>query len=191
MSKILKEFNNKYPDIFINIINKKSSEMIDMLIDREIDLVIDTDMKIDDNHFLEKVKIIDLDSCFVSNYDFFKKIGEDLITIDDLIKYPIILPSKTTFNRKYLNVLLEKNNSIIKPLIEVNSSSISKSLIIEGLGIGWMIKEFIEQDLKEKKLYLINVNFDNIKVKVEVAYQNKYASEATKYFLEILKSNRF
>lgn len=44
LSKYLRKFNEIYPNIKFNIINKKSDEMIIMLKKRELDVVIDTNM---------------------------------------------------------------------------------------------------------------------------------------------------
>ena len=65
LAKFLKKFNNRYPSIKFNIINKRSAEMITMLKKRELDVVIDTNMDDLRDDLISTMKILDLDSCFV------------------------------------------------------------------------------------------------------------------------------
>ena len=88
--------------------------------------------------------------------------------------------------RIYLFYFFDKKNILLEPLIEANSSSISKEIINQGIGIGWMIKEFVLDDLKSGNLYEIKVDIDNIVTPLSIAYHKKYNSsivlELIKYF---------
>lgn len=65
--KYMKMFNDNFPNIKVNIINKKSDEMLRMLLKRELDIVIDTDMTNISDKTIKVRKIAELDSCFVGN----------------------------------------------------------------------------------------------------------------------------
>lgn len=183
--KYLKEFNNKFPNVKVNIINKKSEEMIKMLLKRELDIVIDTDMTSINDKTIKVHKIIDLDSCFVGNIKY-KKLSENgMLNPHDLEKYPLILPSSTTSNRKMIDYFFKKENIILNPLIEANSSSISKEIILQGIGIGWMIKEFVIDDLKTGKLFEIKVNVSKIMTPLSIAYHDKYTNSTVKEFIKM------
>lgn len=181
-----KKFNERYPNVKIRIFNKKSDEMLKMLLKRELDIVIDTDVSNVDSEIIKVHKVMDLDGCFVGSrkYKFLSEKG--VITPDELIKYPLILPSSTTYNRKMIDYFFGKKNNLLEPLIEANSSSISKEIINQGIGIGWMIKEFVLDDIKSGNLYEIKVDIDNIVTPLSIAYHKKYNSsivlELIKYF---------
>lgn len=184
--KFFKKFNENHPNVKIRIFNKKSEEMLKMLLKRELDVVIDTDMSSIDNETIKVRKVMDLDGCFVGNKKY-KVLSENgVITPNELIKYPLILPSSTTYNRKMIDYFFDKKNILLEPLIEVNSSSISKEIINQGIGIGWMIKEFVMDDLIVGNLYEIKVDIDNIITPLSIAYHKKYNSnivlEFIKYF---------
>lgn len=183
--KYLKDFNNKFPNVKVNIINKKSEEMIKMLLKRELDIVIDTDMTSINDKTIKVLKIVDLDSCFVGNIKY-KKLSENgMLNPHDLEKYPLILPSSTTSNRKMIDYFFKKENVILNPLIEANSSSISKEIILQGIGIGWMIKEFVIDDLKTGKLFEIKVNVSKIMTPLSIAYHDKYTNSTVKEFIKM------
>ena len=73
-----------------------------------------------------------------------------------------------------IDYFFDKKNILLEPLIEANSSSISKEIINQGIGIGWMIKEFVLDDLKSGNLYEIKVDIDNIVTPLSIAYHKKY-----------------
>ena len=189
LSKYLKKFNEIYPNIKFNIVNKKSDEMIIMLKKRELDVVIDTNMNELEDDLLATTKILDLDSCFVcgEKYAYLSK-GEQ-INLKELLKYPLILPGETTSNRKMIDYKLKERGITLSPLIEANSSSISRQLIIERLGIGWMIKEFVQEDIDKHILYELNVDFEQVLTPVSIAYNKKFNHDIIKEFIKTFKQD--
>lgn len=181
------EFNRRYPKVKVNIINKKSDEMIKMLEKRELDVVIDTDMRSVNNNIIQIDEILKLEGCFVGN-EKFKKISEKgIISVSQLNSYPLILPSHTTANRKTIDFYFKQKNIELNPLIEANSSSISKGIIKQGIGIGWMIKEFVKDDLEKGILYEIKVDVEQVLTPVSIAYNIKYVNEVVKDLINICK----
>lgn len=163
--------------------------MIKMLLKRELDVVIDTDMADIVDSTIKVHKLTDLESCFVCNKKYKAVAEQDLIEPNELIKYPLILPSRTTFNRKMIDLYFKKKNIILNPLIEANSSSISRGIIKQGIGIGWMIKDFIKDDLESEKLYEVKVNIDQVLIPLSIAYHAKYTSSIVKEFVDIFQTN--
>lgn len=183
--KYLTKFNEKYPNVKVNIINKKSDEMIKMLLKRELDLVVDTDMVNINDKTIKTRKLIELESCFVGNEKFKSLANKGVITPEELIKYPLILPSATTANRKMIDLFFRKRNIVLNPLIEANSSSISKGIINQGIGIGWMIKEFIIDDIKCGNLYEVKVDIDQVLTPLSIAYHENYVNDIVKDLIKI------
>lgn len=187
--KYLKIFNEKYPYVKFNIINKKSDEMIIMLKKRELDVVIDTNIDDIRDDLISTIKILDLDSCFVCNEKYKNIANKEKIELNELMKYPLILPGETTSNRKMIDYKFKEKGIVLNPLIEANSSSISRQLIIEGVGIGWMIKEFVQEDINNHNLYELNVDFDQVLTPVSIAYNKKFNHNIIQEFIKIFKQN--
>ena len=182
--KFLKTFNEKYPFIKVNIINKKSEEMIKMLERRELDIVIDTDMEKIEDPTIVSQKILELHGCFVGNKEFKSLSLKKPLPPEDINNYPLVLPGTSTANRRMLDYYFSKKHITLSPLIEANSSSISRGIIGEGIGIGWMIKEFIQNDINNKELYEIKVDIENVIVPLSIAYHKKYTN---KHIIEFSK----
>lgn len=187
--RYLKNFNDKYPNIKFNIINKKSDEMIMMLKKRELDVVIDTNISDIRDDLIATFKILDLDSCFVCDEKYKNIANKGKIELNELMKYPLILPGKTTSNRKMIDYKFKEKGIVLKPLIEANSSSISRQLIIEGMGIGWMIKEFVQEDIDKHILYELNVDFEQVLTPVSITYNKKFNHDIIKEFVKIFRQN--
>lgn len=182
----LKQYNEKFPNMHINIINKSSEEMLKMLEKRELDVVIDTDMMVTENDIIIKNEILELDGCFVAG-EKYKNLINKKIDPKEINNYPLILPSKMTSNRKMLDIYFRRKNIILKPLIEANSSSISRNIILNNLGIGWMIKEFVSEDLENKKLFEIKIDIDEVAIPVSIAYNKIYTNSVVKEFINLFK----
>lgn len=161
--------------------------MLRMLLKRKLDIVIDTDMTNISDKTIKIRKIIELDSCFVGNMKYKELSEKGMISPHKLNEYPLILPSSTTSNRKMINYFFKKENIILNPLIEANSSSISKEIITQGIGIGWMIKEFVIDDLKNGNLFEIKVNIDKIMTPLSIAYHDKYINNIVKEFIKMFE----
>lgn len=182
----LNEFNNKFPNTHINIINKSSEEMLRMLERRELDIVIDTDMAVIENDTIGKLEILKLNGCFVAGKKY-KDLLNKNIKLNEINNYPLILPGKTTANRKMIDLYFKRKNIVLNPLIEANSSSISKKIILNNLGIGWMIREFISEDLKNKELYEIKIDIEEVSIPVSIAYNKIYLNNIVKEFIKMFK----
>lgn len=182
--KFFKKFNEKYPNVKIKIVNKKSDEMLKMLLKRELDVVIDTDMTSVNDEIIKVREIMKLDGCFVGNSKYKFLAENEKISPNELIKYPLILPSATTSNRKAIDYFFKKNNIILDPLVEANSSSISKEIINQGIGIGWMIKEFVIDDLKLGNLFEVKVDIENIITPLSLAYHKRYNNDIVNKFID-------
>lgn len=181
----LEKFSNNFKDIKIEIINKKSDEIYRMLEIRELDLVID--IGLNESKDIVSKKLIEVESCFVGNEKFKSLSTQKNVTLDQLSSCPIILPSKETSNRKMIDLFFEKQKISIEPFIETNSAMFTKELVLNGFGVGWIFKEFVSKELKNKELYEINVNLEKLVTTLQVYYHQKFLKEETELFLKYLE----
>ncbi|MDO5569372.1 MAG: LysR family transcriptional regulator [bacterium] len=187
--KYLKVFNDKHPNVRVNIIDKKTSEMLLMLENKELDLLIDTDLTENNNKNIRVDKIKDFKGIFVGNDSFVELGKKNIVTAKELEIYPLILPSTTTTTRKLLDSNFRRKNVLLKSIIETNSSPIAKEIIEAGIGIGWMISEFVQTEINEKKFVEIKTDVDNVMIPISVAYQEKNINKIIKDFINIIKEN--
>lgn len=152
----LKEFHKKYPKIDIQIVTNISKELIPKLKNGLIDIVVLNvvdDIKDKDIDIIECKKVED---CFVVS-DTYKELINKKLSLKDLNKYPLILQSKGSNTRTFIDNLAKENGVVLKPNIELASYSLVVEFAKIGLGIGYVTKDYIKKDLENKELYMLNI----------------------------------
>ena len=143
----LEKFNRLYPKINIQIDTNLTSNLIPKLRNGLIDIVI---LNVTDNDYdkdIEIVKCKKVTDCFVVN-DKYKDLLNKEISIKDLNKYPLILQSKKSNTRIFLDDFTRKYNVTLKPNIELASYNLVVEFSKIGLGIGYVTKDYIKDELK-------------------------------------------
>ncbi len=182
----LEKFHALYPKIDIKIITNVTSDLLPKLKNGLIDLII---LNLNDKNYGSDIDIIKckkINDCFIVNNNYKELIDKDL-SIKDLNNYPLILQSKGSNTREFLDNLAEKNNVILKPNIELASYSLVIEFAKIGLGIGYATKEYIKNEIKNKELYELK-----IKEKIPSKYigialsKNHLPNFSTKKLIEII-----
>lgn len=177
----LKEFNNQYPNISINIVNDLTDNLIKKLRNGDIDILIMSMNNEDSIKDLDITLITELHDIFVGNINYKDKVIPDILEENILLqKYPSV--TRTNFN----NYIKSKDLTCI-PKMEVVSHSLLTSLVENGFGIGLLTKEFISTKLNNT-LYEVKTD---IKVPtrslVYATKSNSIPSFTSIKFIELLK----
>lgn len=182
----LKKFHKLYPNIDIQIITNISSELITKLKNGLIDIVI---MNIDENSIdkdIELIKCKEVTNCFIVNESYKHLLNKEL-SLKDLNKYPLILQTNGSVTRNFINDFAKKNNVILKPNIELASYTLVVEFTKIGFGIGLATKEYIQKELDNKELFILN-----LKEKIPDKYigialsKNHLPNFSTKKLIEII-----
>ena len=184
----LKQFHEIYPNITIHMYTGVSNELLDKLKNGVIDLAIVHVIDKDYGYDIEINKIRKMHSCFVVN-DNYRKLIEKPISIKELVNYPIILQTKGSNSRDYINKIELDNNIVFSNNIESSSYTLIAEFAKIGLGVGICTKEYIEKELNNNLLYEIK-----LKEKLPDRYigiatlKSKMPNFSTKKFIEILNN---
>ena len=137
---LLKDYLKK-KNINVKFESGNIDTLITKLLSYELDFIIDTCPKNEISN-IEYFTLKQVNKCLIYNTNKFTFDKE--ISLKKLEDYTLILPLKTNPYRKDLDNLLQKNKIKIKSTIEVTNSSLMYKLMDEGVGIGFMIEDFIE-----------------------------------------------
>ena len=182
LTEYIENFKKEYPNVKFSIISKSMSEMIEMLETRKLDIIIGT-LPINSEKKLTKISLEEVSNCFVYN----KKLLPDIHIkkIEDLLKYPLILPSNNTLFRNKLDDYMDSKSIKLEPYIEVSTTEIALEMVKKGIGIGYFIKDSIQN----KDDYEI-IEFDNLPVvSISLVYINEYTSIAAKKFINSIRKS--
>ena len=182
----LEKFNTLFPKIDIQIITDLTSNLMQKLRNGLIDIVI---FNINDKEYGNEIEIIKcrkITDCFVVSNKYKDLINKEL-SLSDLNNYPLILQAKGSNTRCFLDKLGQDNNIIFKPHIELTSYSLVSCFAKIGLGIGYVTKDYIKNELDNKELYELK-----IKEKIPSRYigialsKNHIPNFSTKKLIEII-----
>ena len=185
----LKQFHNLYPKIKIEIIVDFSTELFIKLKNGLIDIAF---LNLENKIYDREIKIINckkITDCFVVNKDF-KKLLNKKITLNELNKYPLILQTKNSIARNLIDKIALENNVILKPNIELTSYSLVVGLTKIGFGVGHLIKEYIQKEINNKELYILNLKEKIPSRYFSIAISKKYLPNfSTKKLINIVIEN--
>ncbi len=147
----LKAFRNKYPNITINLINKPSPRIKEMVIKGELDIGFVNATPIRERDLTIRV-IEDIEEVF-----FCSKRIHDLLparpSLQELANFPLVSLNKNTFTRMLLDDLFAANQLLLIPETEVISIDLMVDLVAADFGIGFTHKKIIEK----RDLYTIDI----------------------------------
>lgn len=148
----LETFHKLYPNINIKIRTNLTSELKSMLKDGLIDMHILNLTNEETKNDFNIIKCKTITDCFVSN----KPIKEK-ISIKELNNYPLILQDKNSNTRKFLDDFANKYEITLKPKIEIGSYYLVSEFSRIGLGIGYVTKNYIKNNLDNKELFIVPI----------------------------------
>lgn len=181
----LETFHKKYPKIKIQIFTNISSELINKLQSGKLDLVL-LNLPFSTNNEIEIKVLKELHDAFIVGNSYKHLVGRK-INLTELKKYPFVSLSKGSVTRNFFDNYLRNNNIILDPEMNLTSFTLVTDFVRIGFGIGYSTKEFIEEHIKNKELYVLDIVPKIPSRKVGIAYSKKILpSFCTKKFLDMI-----
>lgn len=186
LSRFIADFRKIYPGIKFEIISKSTSDMVEMLETRKLDIIVDT-LPINSKKNVTKVTLSKLYNCFAYNKNIMKDV--EINKVEDLKNYPLILPSATASIRLKLDEYMESRNTKLNPVLESWTTEMMLEMVRKGVGVGYFIKNVI--DTQDDKGNFEVISFDNDLPAVDVCcvYIDDFLTTATRKFTELLIGN--
>ncbi len=191
LPKIVKRFSEKYPNAKINIYNSTTKEMKEMFNNHKIDiLILHFPIFDSDNRDIYEEKILTCESCFFGikkYYDsFLLQNNQDIV-----FEFPLLLPIKGFTTSKSLEKAFKKYNLVLSSNIYSYTTEMLVSLVKNGIGVGWTIKNCIQEELDNNQLYEIPIDMELPKIEFSIAYNkntiNNTALEFANYIIKEIK----
>ena len=181
----IKEFHEMYPNINVIVHTVVTEELIKRAQVGLVDIVFTHLPNTIPNNF-NIIKLKKLHDILVVNKD--SKYVNKAINKKELKNMPLILLPYKASNRKNFNKFCLKNNIVVNPLMEIGNDLIIEECAQNGLGVGLVVKEYVQNKLDNKELFEIKTSF-NIEEKdlVCLIEQNRMNNIVVKKFTELLK----
>lgn len=148
----IEAFKNKYPGIKIQILSASSEQLMELLQLHKLNFIIDTSIPNTIYNNVEIKFLKNFDTIFISNRKMV------INNLKELENKKWILPFDYTGTRKRLDKTLEKHNISIKSSMELDVTDLIIDAVKRNLGIGYVIKDAVSEDLRNKNVYQINTD---------------------------------
>lgn len=176
----IRKFHEDYPSIEISVVSRCTAELIDLLEKHEIDIVIDTSPICGNEKELYIEELIHVSHCFVKR----KEDNYKAESIKDLENVPLILPVPHSSHRKRLNELAIENGVTLNNVLSIENSEMIHESVLQGCGVGYILKSIIEKDVEAGKLEILDVKETLPYVTVNLVYMDKFLTNAPKEFID-------
>lgn len=173
-------FLNQNPDISIKLVEKGTQVLKKLLDEREIDIIIDVGVELDekDNYICESIKHEEF--CFVGNNEMMKSCSK----IEDLVRVPLILPASGGQTRRICDEFLNRNNIKATPKIEAYTTETMKKLVKKGMGVGFFFASSIKEEL-EKGIF-VKLETKNKTSNLQLSYVYTEKNDLLEKFVECM-----
>ncbi len=180
----IKEFMSTHPNIIIKITNGTDEELFNLIHQHTLDLLI-----IPNNINTPKdVKVLPLEKekyCFAYNKNKLKNITE-IKSIEDLVKQPLLLPTKDNNQRNKVEELFNSKGLSTDPIMELSTSEMMLNYIKEGMGIGYILKTVAKNN---PDLEIINLDVELPSEIITLIYNDSTLTNSSKEFVNLLIKN--
>lgn len=181
----IKKFHELYPNINVIVHTLATEELIKRAQLGLIDIVF-THLPNNVPSSFNTIKIKALHDIFVVNND--SKYINKVIKKKDLETLPLILLPFGASNRKNFNKFCTANSIVINPLMEIGNDLIIEECVQNGLGVGLVVKEYVQKRLDNNELFELKTSF-NIEEKYLACLidYNRMNNIIVKNFITLLK----
>ena len=181
----IKEFHNIYPNINVIVHTVVTPELIKRAQVGLVDIVF-THLPNNIPDEFNIIKLKKLHDILVVNKD--SEYKDKVIKKKDLSKLPLVLLPFDASNRKNFNKFCSTNNIVINPLMEIGNDLIIEDCALNGLGVGLVVKEYVQSNLDAKELFELKTNFTlGEKDLVCLVEANRMNNIIINKFIELLK----
>lgn len=185
----IQTFHNEYPNIKINIITGPTHTLLDKARNGIVDFIILNLPYIIPNDF-NIIILKEIQDIFVANSKYIE-LKDKIIKLEDLNNYPLIIIAKGSNTRYFLDKITSSKNIILKPEMELASYSLVTEFTKIGLGIGYLIKEFVDKELQSGELFQIKTDPEIPSRSIGLIHcNNRYLSKASNKFIKLLNENK-
>ena len=149
----IEKFYNDFPSLKIKISNAPTPETLRHLKEGQIDFgVISEPFERDASFNFKPVKSV---RDILIAGEKFKDISE--LHAKDLPEFPFIMLERGTSTRLYIEKYLKENNAQLTPEIELATSDLIIEFIKRGMGIGFILEDFVAYELESGALHRIKL----------------------------------
>lgn len=182
LPSVFAQFKRQYSRVGLSVVRADRVRTVEMVLSREVDFgvvslpVKDARLTIDLLHRDEVVLVAPARHPLASR---------NVIQFDDLAPCSLLLP-KQGRQRDLIDDLFRSHDAESRVAMEVESSELLKRLIVAGLGVGFLPRSNVQEDVRSGELKIIKIEGVRLNRELALVYRrDKTLTRAATAFLEI------
>ena len=182
LPEVFANFKKQYPDVSVNIKRADYAKILESVIDNSVDFGV-VSLPVNDNRLT--VVPIHRDELVLIVPPHHPLAKLKAATIADVAKFPLVVP-KAGHTRDGIEQLFHERRLKPNYTMELDSSELLKRFVAANVGIGFIARSNIEEDVRAKALYAIPLADARIKRDLALVFRkDKALSRAALAFIEI------
>lgn len=182
--ELIEKAKEDYPNLNIKLVcSANSEEMLDLLKNHKLDFLIMDVIPTDDKDIIvENLKTI--------NNIFVSKEPLKINNIKELEELKYILNFDYTITTQKLMKVLNENGVLINANMECDTTEIRVSCAKRGLGISYVMKEAVKEELTNKELFEVELPIQLPSLSINLIYIKNQLSKVDKSFIRKYLKNK-
>ena len=182
LTDIIKKFTKNYPNIKIEVVCKSTKELFNLLTLNKLDILIDCS-PLEENLSDFVVKKISKEKCALACNRNNKSLLRKKIDLNEVVKFPLIVPLRTSSSTKKLIELFKKNNVLFEPNFEIATSDMIAEMVNQEIGVGFLFEKTIE---KYNNLEKIDIDCKFPEFDIFLVHKNSLLSTTAQEFIKFM-----
>jgi DNA-binding transcriptional LysR family regulator len=179
---VFAQFKRDYPNVAVNIKRSDYARILDSILENIVDFGV-VSLPVNDNRL--EAQMIHRDELVVITSPKHPLAAKKSAAVSEVATYPLVLP-KLGHTRDALDALFYDHHLKPQVAMELDSSELLKRFVAADVGVGFIPRSNIEQDLRAKALVAITLADVQIRRDLALVFRkDKSLSRAAKAFMEI------
>jgi LysR family transcriptional regulator, low CO2-responsive transcriptional regulator len=184
LPEVFAEFKKQYPEVNVGIQRAERGKILESIIDNSVDFGVVSSPVTDNRLTVVQIHRDELVVIAAPNHPL-SKLQSKSAAVSDVVKFPLLLP-KLGRTRDAIEALFHERN--LKPIIsmELDSSELLKRFVAADVGVGFIARSNVLEDVKAGVLAAIPMSDALIKRDLALVFRkDKALSRAALAFIDI------
>ena len=182
---VFAQFKRDYPNVAVSIKRSDYAKILESILENAVDLGV-VSLPVNDNRL--EAQLIHRDHLVAITAPKHPLANKKSVTVAEIAEYPLVVP-KLGHTRDALDALFYDHH--VKPnlAMELDSSELLKRFVAAGVGIGFIARSNIEEDIRAKALVALSLAEVQIRRDLALVFRkDKSLSRAARAFMDIALS---
>jgi len=187
LPEVFAQFKRDYPKVSVSIKRSDYAKILESILENEVDFGV-VSLPVTDNRL--EAQLVHRDHLVAIVAPSHPLAPKKSVSVVEVATYPLVLP-KLGHTRDALDALFYDHHLKPSVAMELDSSELLKRFVAAGVGVGFIARSNIEEDIRAKALVAFNLADVQIRRDLALVFRkDKTLSRAARAFMDIaLKHN--